>query len=186
MTDNQIIELYEKRDEQAIRETDRTYGKYCYKIADNILHNHQDSEECVSDTWYKVWNLIPPNRPTHLSLYCGRITRNLSFDRWRKKHANKRNDDEMDIILDELVDCIPAKNDVEGELIYSELVQVINSFLLSEKSRERSMFVKRYYYAESVSDIARQYNLKESNVLVILSRIRKRLQMYLDREGYGL
>jgi len=186
MTDYEIIELYLKRDEQAIIESQNTYGAYCYKIADNILHNHEDSEECVNDTWLRTWNLVPPQRPNYLSLFLGKITRNVSFDCWRKKHTKKREQQEMNLVLEELEECIPASMDVEQEILTQELGKIINQFLGGLKQKDREIFLCRYYYVESISNIAVRYGIKESYVLVILSRVRKKLERFLQKEGYQL
>lgn len=186
MNDYQIIELYLKRDEQAIVESQNTYGAYCYKIANNILHNHEDAEECVNDTWLRTWNIVPPQRPNYLALFLGKITRNLSFDRWRKAHAKKRGQQEIELVLDELMECIPDFMDVEQEILAKELGETINHFLKSLKKKDREIFLRRYYYVENVSNIAVDCGLKESYVLVILSRVRKKLVQFLQKEGYQL
>lgn len=186
MKDNEIIELYWKRDEQAIAESENAYGAYCYTVANNILHNYEDSQECVNDTWFRSWNLMPPQKPDYLSLFFGKITRNLCFDRWRKNHAQKRVEQEMHLVLDELQECIPASYDVEQEILAEELGLAVNQFLGTLKKRDREIFLRRYYYVESVFSIASRYEIKESNVLVILSRVRKKLEQFLKKEGYQL
>lgn len=186
MNDSEIIELYWKRDEQAITESQNTYGAYCYTIANNILHNCEDAEECVNDIWLRTWNLIPPQKPKYLSLFLGKITRNLSFDRWRKNHAKKRGEQEIHLVLDELKECIPASDDIEQEILAEELSEKINQFLGVLKKRDREIFLRRYYYVESTWDIANRYAIKESHVLVILSRVRKKLEQFLKKEGYQL
>ncbi|MBO5373420.1 MAG: sigma-70 family RNA polymerase sigma factor [Lachnospiraceae bacterium] len=186
MKDNEIIDLYWNRDEQAITESQNAYGAYCFSIADNILRDYEDAEECVNDTWFRTWNLIPPQKPTYLALFLGKITRNLSFDRWRKKHAKKRIKGEMQTVLDELAECIPSALDVEQEIMTKELGSIINRFLGTLKERDREIFLRRYFYVESVSVIAMHYDFKESYVLVILSRVRKNLEKVLRKEGYRL
>lgn len=186
MTDEDIIELYNRRDENAIIESDNAYGSYCYSIADNILHEHRDSQECVNDTWFRAWNLIPPKKPLYLSVFFGSITRNLSFDVWRKNKAKKRsgNNPEISAILEELEETIPSGESVIDRVIANELAAVINSFIGKLKPRDRAIFLRRYYYADKTSDIAASYNIKESNVLMILSRLRKKLEAHLEKEGY--
>lgn len=183
VTDEQIIELYWKRDEKAIKETNAVYESYCYSIANNILHNYEDSEECVNDTWMKAWNTIPPQRPNYLRIFLAKITRNLSLDKYRAKTANKRGGSELSIILDELEESIPSSTNVEHDVLEKELIQTINCFLHSLPSRNCDLFLRRYFFAEEIGSIARRYGMRESNVFVILSRTRKGLKDYLAKEG---
>lgn len=184
MDDGQIIELYWERKESAVQETNNKYGSYCLKIANQILSNRQDSEECVNDTWLRAWNSIPPKRPDKLRFFLAKITRNLSFDRYKARKAGKRGGSEIDLVLEELEDCLSASGDVETEISMKELEKSMNCFITALPERERGIFLRRYFYAESVSDIAERYFLKESNVLMILSRTRKKLKNYLIKEGY--
>ena len=135
MEDTAILELYWARDEQAIAETQKSYGKYCYSIAYHILHDREDTEECLNDTWMRAWNAIPPKKPNRLELFLGTITRNLSFDRWKAKNAQKRGNGIMDTTLDELAECIPAAHNTEEAVEAAELERSINAFLhtLSEQ-----------------------------------------------------
>ncbi len=182
MQDLQIISLYFERDEQAIVETNRKYGSYCFAIANNILQNQEDSEECVNDTWLRTWNSIPPARPNHLKLFLAKITRNLSFDKYKAKHSQKRGDGELPLVLDELEFCVADSSDVEGELIAKEMEQKVLSFVQNLAEQERNIFLRRYFYVESIGEIAKRYNLKENNVSVILSRTRQKLQQELRKE----
>lgn len=186
MDDNQIIALYWNRAESAITETDKKYGSYCLSVADNILSNHEDAKECVNDTWLRAWQTIPPGRPVQLKLFLAKITRNLSFDKWKERYAKKRGGGAFPVVLDELAECISSSCDVEKELEVLELAGSINQFLHTLPKRECHIFLRRYFYAESVEDIAKRYDLKKSNVLVILSRTRKKLRVHLDKEGYFL
>lgn len=185
MEDDQIIGLYWDRKEEAIRETDQKYGAYCFSVANHILSNEQDSEECVNDTWLRAWDAMPPGRPSCLRLFLARITRNLSFDKYKARAAKKRGG-EMELVLDELEECLAAPDNIEMEISAKELKGCINAFLDSIPERERDIFLRRYFYVDSIGGIAKRYCLKESNVLMILSRSRKRLKAYLGREGYFL
>lgn len=186
MRDEQIVELYWRREERAVEETDRKYGPYCHTVAYNILHNHEDSEECVSDTWLRSWNAMPPHRPAKLQLFLAKITRNLAFDRFKRNTAHKRGAGEMTLVLDELEECIPGPTDVEAELEAKELAQTVNRFARQLPERERNLFVRRYFFTEPVSRIAEKYGLTENNTSVILSRVRQKLKAHLEKEGYTL
>ncbi|WP_434311730.1 RNA polymerase sigma factor [Hominifimenecus sp. rT4P-3] len=185
MEDDQIVKLYWMREENAIQETNAKYGAYCFSIANHILSNVQDSEECVNDTWMRAWNSMPPKRPDRLRLFLARITRNLSFDCYKAKTAKKRGEGEIAAALEELGDCISSPFDVEGETLARELAECVNRFLHTLPPRECDVFLQRYFYVESVAEIGEFYDLKPGNVLTILSRTRKKLKEYLEKEGYG-
>lgn len=184
MLDQQIIELYQQRNETAISATNDSYGPYCYSIANRILCNAEDSQECVNDTWLKTWNSIPPQYPRCFRAFLAKITRNLAFDHFKREHAHKRGAGEIQLVLEELEECIPAKSDVEGEVLFQELQRSIDNFLHGLSEQRRDVFLRRYFYVESAGTIAKRYGLKKSNVLMILSRTRKDLKNYLEREGY--
>lgn len=184
MEDSQIIELYFKRKEEAIKETDSKYGSYCFAIADNILHNAEDAEECVSDTWLKAWNAIPPGRPTVLRMFLAKITRNLSFNRFHARNAEKRGGGEVHLVLEELAECIANESDTESEYIAKELEQSIRSFVRELPEREGNVFVRRYFFTEPVAVIAKRYSMTDNHVMVVLSRTRKKLKEHLSKEGY--
>ena len=184
MSDEQIIELYQKRNELAIRATNDSYGAYCYSIANRILRNTEDSWECVNDTWLRAWSSIPPQCPKCLKTFLAKITRNLAFDRYKREHAHKRGAGEIQLALDELEECVAAKSDVEAELISGEMQRCIDSFLRGLPEQKRDVFLRRYFYVESTAVIAKRYDLKESNVLMILSRTRKELKSHLEKEGF--
>ena len=186
MDDNAILDLYFARDERAINETDRKYGDYCFSIADRILCNYSDSEETVSDTYWKTWNAIPPNRPNYLKLFLARITRNLAFTRWRKLTAAKRMSGETEFVLDELAECIPGKEQIDDQMNAKELERLIRKFLNTLPTRDQAIFLQRYFYVEDVDSIAMYHGMKRSNVHVILSRSRAKLKTYLMEEGYFL
>ena len=184
MRDEDIVELYWQRNEQAITETSNKYEKYCYTISYNILGNVEDCHECVNDTWLSTWNSIPPNRPYSLKMYVARIVRNLSFNRYESMTAQKRNNGQMPLVLDELQECIASDSNVEGEVMARELGRTINRFISSLPETEGNVFIRRYFYSEAVKDIARRYGLKANNVAVMLTRCRAKLKDYLKEEGY--
>ena len=156
MKDAQILDLYWGRQEQAIYETQKVYGNYCYSIAWNILYSREDSDECVNDTWLRAWNAIPPRRPGRLALFLGTITRNLSLDRWKERHAMKRGKGELELALDELAECLPDARDTEAEVEAAELERLVNEFLRSLPERDCNIFLRRYWYVEEYGDIARR------------------------------
>jgi len=184
MEDTKIIELYFARDEQAIVETDRKYGAYCFSLAKAILESVSDAEEMVNDTYLKAWNVIPPNRPKVLKLFLAKITRNLSFSRWRQLSAQKRGGGEMALVLEELESCIPSPVMVEDTVNAKELAETIRSFLDTVPSREQDIFLRRYFFVEESGAIALRYGMKPAAVLRSLSRTRAKLKQYLIREGY--
>ena len=181
MLDDQIIDLYFKRDESAITETSLKYGAYCNKIAFNILGDIFDSEECVNDAYHKTWTSVPPTRPKHLGAYVGRITRNVAIDRYNSRMAQKRGGHAYEESLDELCECIGSEDSVDISLM--ELGAVISNFLKSEKPINRKIFVRRYFYEDSIEDIAKIARLGVSYVKTSLFRTRQRLRLYLAKEG---
>ena len=184
MDDEQILDLYFARDEQALAETDRKYGGYCYSLANGILNSEQDAEETVSDTYLKAWNTIPPHRPGVFKLFLAKITRNLAFSRWRQNTAGKRGGGAMQLVLDELADCICAPVGVEEQYDAKELSRAIRAFLDTLPVREQNIFLRRYFFVEESETIARRYGMKPETVLRTLSRTRTKLKKYLTREGY--
>lgn len=186
MEDKEIIQLYFDRNEQALAETERKYGGYCYTLAYSILKNKEDAEETVSDTWLRVWNAIPPQRPGVLKLFVAKITRNLAFNTYRQQTAQKRGGGEMELVLEELDGCIPAPGGVQDHLDARELSGAIQSFLSLQSKRDRGIFVSRYFHVEECAAIAGRFGLTEGNVYRILSRMRKKLKDHLIREGYDL
>ena len=186
MKDTEIIELYWARDEQAIHESQKSYGRYCYSIAFNILRDREDSDECVNDTWLRAWNVIPPKRPQRLELFLGTITRNLSFDKWKEKHAMKRGNGEMALALDELAECVPDRHDTQAEAEAAELERLVNRFLRSLPERECNVFLRRYWYVEEYGAIASRYGMKLNTVKTILFRTRSKLKKFLEKEGVVL
>lgn len=184
MEDNQIVELYWQKNADAISETVSKYGAYCFAIAKNILRNTEDSEECVNDTWLHTWNAIPPQKPNVLRMFLAKITRNLAFNRFNARNAEKRGGGEIALVLDELGECLGGGADVEATYEAKELRQCIRCFVQALPEREGNVLVRRYFFAESVTDIAKRYGLRENNVMVILSRTRRKLKAHLLKEGY--
>ena len=183
MEDKQIVSLYWARDPQAIDRSQEKYGPYCLSIARSILRQEQDAEESVNDTWLGAWNAMPPQRPSILSSFLGRITRNLSFDRCRRQNAEKRGGGSLPLALDELSECVPAPGRVEQALEARELAEAIDRFLRTLPERECSIFLRRYWYVDSVQDIAARYALRENTAKSILFRTREKLRRYLAGEG---
>ena len=186
MNDEQILDLYFARDEQALVETDRKYGGYCFTLANSILHNDQDAEETVSDTYLKAWNAIPPKRPGIFKMFLAKITRNLAFSRWRAYSAEKRGGGEMELVLEELADCLAAPGSVEDTMDAKELARAIRAFLDTLPQREQNIFLRRYFFVEESAVIAKRYDMKPATVLRTLSRTRRKLKTYLTREGYTI
>lgn len=184
MTDEQIVGLYWQRSELALFETKEKYGSYCRTVACNILQNQDDAEECVNDTWLRIWNSIPPQRPAHLRPFLAKITRNLAFDRYKAQTAEKRGSGETALILDELNECVSSGGSAEAQVFARELADSINDFVHTLPRRECSVFVRRYFFAEPIDAIAKKYSLSPNNVMVILSRTRKKLKAHLKKEGY--
>lgn len=184
MEDNQIVDLYWNRDTNAIKESSKKYGDYCFSIANNILHNNEDSEECVNDTWLRSWNAIPPSRPKSLRLFLAKITRNLSFDCLIAKSAQKRGSGEIDLVLDELSECVSSNSDVASEYEFKELCLFIQQFVDNLPSKDKTIFLRRYFFADSVADISAMLGISENNIMVNLCRTRKKLKFCLQKEGF--
>jgi len=186
MEDAGIIALYFDRNESAITESSLKYGAYCAAIAHNILNSAPDEEECVSDTWLHAWNAMPPQRPSVLSAFFGKITRNLSFDRYKKLHRQKRGGGRMDAVLDELAECVSGRDDTESAWDEKELAAELTRFLQGLSEEKRTLFILRYWSADSVADIAERVGMSENNVSVTLSRIRGKLKTYLIERGFDV
>ena len=186
MLDEDIIHLYWERNEEAISETASKYGSYLHKIANNILNNHEDSEECVNDTYNKAWNSIPPSRPNSLSAFLGKITRNLSINRYKELRAQKRRSDQTDLILDEIGEIASDGEGPEDKAIEQALIKAINDFLADLPKDKRIMFVRRYWYADDLKQIATRLNTSENNISVTLKRIRTKLNGYLTERGFDI
>ena len=186
MEDQAIIDLYWARKEQALEESDRKYGGFCRTIAYNILHSLEDSEECVNDTWLRAWNTMPPQRPGVLQAFLGRITRNLSLDRYKAARADKRGGGQMPLALEELGDCVPSAASVEEALALEELTRLLDRFLRALPERECCIFLRRYWYVDGTKEIARRYDMAEGSVKSTLYRTRQKLRAALEKEGVVL
>ena len=183
MDDQKIIDLYWSRSESAITETDQKYGKYCCSIAYNILTNNEDAEESVSDTYMAAWNAMPPQRPSILATFLGKITRHLSIDRWRSRNRYKRGGGEIVLALEELEDCVADNQTLEKTYERKQLALICNRFLESLPETERQVFLCRYWYLDSISVIASYYGCSDSKVTSMLHRTRKKLREVLKKEG---
>lgn len=183
MEDNHIVELYWARSERAISETSLKYGEYCYSISYRILVNIEDANECVNDTYLGAWNSMPPHRPSILSTFLGKITRCISINRWKQNNRDKRGAGEITLALDELSDCIPSPMDMESVIESNELATAINSFLSVLPDTERDVFVCRYWFLASVSEISQKFDFSQSKTKSMLMRTRRKLYQYLQKEG---
>ena len=184
MDDSEIIELYFLRDEQAIDETDKKYGKLCLNIAKNVLGNNYDAEECVNDTYLSIWNVIPPTRPNRFAAFISKIVRNLSIKRLDYNLANKRSR-YLTVSFAEL-ECVLSSDCIESKIEQEEIAKKISAFLWEEKEDARNVFIRRYYFFDSIGDIAEKYSYTESKVKNMLYRSRERLKAYLKNEGVEL
>ncbi|MCI8465355.1 MAG: sigma-70 family RNA polymerase sigma factor [Lachnospiraceae bacterium] len=185
MEDEKILELLFARSEEAIKALAEKYGTRCRKLAGSILGNDRDAEECVNDAYLGIWNTVPPKRPNSLSAYLLGIVRNCSTTRYHTNTAKKRNSF-YDAALDELEECIPSGNGVEDVILAGELARLLNSFLETLKKEDRILFVCRYWYSDSVLELAKQFGMSSNRISVRLFRIRDRLRRFLQKEGYVL
>ena len=186
MEDNLIVELYFERDERAIAETNKKYGKYCFSVANNILSNEQDSEECINDTWNRAWNAMPPQRPNNLKLFLAKLVRNLALDKIKHSTREKRGKNNLNIALDEISEIISDASNIEDYIESKEFMISVNLFLKELPMRDCNIFVSRYFYLETVEQISNKYALTPSNVNKILSRTRIKLKEFLKKEGYSV
>jgi RNA polymerase sigma-70 factor (ECF subfamily) len=186
MKDEAIIELFWARSEAAIHEIDRAYGRFCQSIAYSILRVHEDAEETVNDTWLKAWDAIPPERPHHLKGFLGRITRQLSINRLERETAQKRGAGQYALALEELAECIPDQSRSEDLAELTALRDALNRFLRSLPTEPRSVFLRRYWYAQSIAEIAAGCGMSESKVKSMLLRTRNKLRKLLTEEGFAL
>lgn len=182
MEEDAILNSLYEREESAIAQLAQTFGPYCASIARNILSNDQDVEEILNDTWLRAWNSIPPAKPAHLKLYVSRITRNLSFDRFRSQSREKRGSGEAALALDELSECI-GSGSPEQTLEAEELRNALNFFLSTLPQRDRQIFLFRYFHLLPAETIAKRVSIRPDHVRTILSRTRKKLRQYLLKEG---
>lgn len=184
MEDLKIVELYWARDEAAIAESSAKYGGYCYQIAFRILTLREDAEECVGDTWLRAWEAMPPNRPSRLDTFLGKITRNLSLDRWRAQRARKRWQGQAELALSELGECVSAPGGVEQEAEAAALAESLNRFLEGLPQEKRVLFVRRYWYLCSIEELAAWSGKRRGTVSAALHRMRQALREHLEKEGF--
>ncbi len=183
MTDRDIIDLYIKRDERAIAESQKKYEDYCYSVAMRILGDSCDAEECVNDTWFIAWERVPIEKPDNLGAYLSRITHNTAVARLRKQTAEKRGGGEMPLVFEELSECLPGSDGADSPVLLNELAASVNRFYETLPKKHRAIFVARYYSARSFAAIASAAGTSEANVRMILSRTRKKLREHLEKEG---
>ena len=186
MEDHMIIDLYWARSERAIAESQEKYGAYCHTIARRILEREEDAEECVNDTWLRAWNAMPPQRPSILSAFFGKLTRNLSLDRWRRLRAAKRGGDQVELALHELEDCLPDRRRPDEALEAAETAALISAFLRRQREEDRKLFIRRYFHLESLAELGTRFGLTEGQIKSRLHRMRKRLKAELEREGVAV
>lgn len=186
MEDEQIVSLYWAREESAIRETEKKYDRYLTKIAHNILNNPEDSRESVNDTYLAAWNSMPPHRPSVLSAYLAKLTRRISIDCFRYRTREKRLGSEYAISLSELGDCVSGGNTTEEIVNVKLLADAIGIYLRTQSAEARTAFLARYYFLDSVRDVAAYLGISESKCKSLLYRTRIGLKAYLEKEGFCL
>ncbi len=184
LDDVEIVKQFTARNETAVSAAMEKYKSYCMKIALNILRSREDAEECVNDAFLKAWELIPPHNPQTLSTFLGKITRNLAISRYRQTQAEKRGGGETAAAFEELSEIVSGEADVQGEAERKELLEEINAFLRRLPERQRNVFICRYWFCESVREVAERFSISEGNVSVILNRTRQKLREYLQKRGF--
>ena len=185
-TEREIIALYRSRDENAIRMTAEALGGYCYTVAYNVLNSREDAEECVNDTYLAVWNAIPPANPASLKSFVSSITRRLALNRYKEQNRDKRGGGQVPLALEELSDVVSDTEDIPADYARKELLESVSRFLRRCSPRDRGLFLDRYVRLEPTAVLAKRYGVKEAQVLLILSRTRKKLKAQLEKEGYTL
>lgn len=183
MTDKEITEMFFNRDEQAISAAEERYGGYCYAVAKNILQSDQDAEEVVADALYKAWESIPPHKPDNLPGYLAKIAKNISLNRYAESHAQKRGGGQLPLILEELTECVSKGDNVEKAVEQKEITAAINGFLARLPRKKRDIFVLRYWYCLSISEISDKTGERENTVAVTLLRLRNKLYEHLEKRG---
>lgn len=186
MQDDRIIALFWARNEQAIRETSEKYGKLCFSIALNVLHDSKDSEECVNDTWLGAWNAIPEARPKNFSAFLARIVRNLALKRYEYRSAQKRNFSGAAVCLDELAECVSGRASAEDEWESRRIETLLNRFLAELPEQKRNVFLLRYWFFESVEEIGKRTGFSGSKIKSMLFHMRRKLRAFLESEGVEL
>lgn len=184
MDDNEIVKLFTERSEEAVAAAVKKYKTYCMRIAVNIIHSREDAEECVNDVFMKAWELIPPHKPENLQAFLGKLTRNLAINRHRGMLAEKRGSGDAMLAFEELSAVISDSTSIENEAERRELLNEISAFLKKLPERKRNIFIARYWYCESIRDIAEKFSVSESNASVILNRTRRKLREHLLKRGF--
>lgn len=184
MQDKEIVRGIAQKDETALTAAQLKYGSYCLTVAGRIVGSLETAEECVNDALHSAWQSIPPQQPENLKLYLAAITRNTALNRIKAETAQKRGGREIDAVFDELTECIAAGETPESVVLEQQLGETVKAFLKTLPQRERDIFLRRYFFTEPTKEIAKRFGIRESNVLMILSRTRKKLRNYLQREGY--
>lgn len=184
MEDSQIVQLFWDRDPRAVEAAAAQYGGYCTAVARNILGSAEDAEECVNDAWLAAWNSIPPHRPVLLSTFLGKLTRNIALNRLKRDRADKRGRGDASLALDELAEVVSDRDTVETELARRALLAAIDAWLGGLPAKKRGLFVCRYWYFDTVADIAARYGMRENHVSVTLNRLRADLRKYLRERGF--
>lgn len=183
MVDQAIISMFEQRNEQAISESEQQYGALCRSVARSITGSDEDAEECLNDAMLAAWNAIPPAKPINFCAYLLRLVRNSAYNRYHAAHAEKRNAANIAGSIDELAEIIPDRGDVADEVERREMIDAVNAFLKELPLKQRDLFVRRYWYAEDIGTLSDMFHMTESHVTMTLSRLRRRLQKYLRKEG---
>ena len=186
MEDEKIIELFECRNESSITALSEKYGRLCGAVAQKILGDFTETEQCLNDTYFRVWNSIPPAKPTSLSAFAAAITRNIALMRLRQRRAEKRGGSENALSFDELDEYVSGGHSIESEAERKELVGTINEFLYKQPELKRQLFIRRYWGCCGISELAERFGMSESNVTVTLTRVRKKLKEYLQRRGFEI
>ena len=183
MDDQEIIARFFARDEEGLAAAQERYGDYCAAVARNLLSDQRDQEECLSDTWLRAWNTIPPQRPRSLGAFLAKITRNLAIDCLRSGNTARRGGGQTTLALEELGECVSQAGSPEGELDRQAAVEALNRFLDGLPPLQREVFLRRYWYLDSVGEIARRFSMSQSKVKTMLFRTRQKLRTYLEQEG---
>ena len=185
MEDNKIIDLFWNRDEDAIKHTEMKYGAYCHTIALNILSIQEDAEECVSDTWLRAWNNMPPQRPLNLRIWLGKVVRNCALNVWDRNHAKKRYHG-IESLFEELADCLSSDDNAVQALEVKELNLLINDWLKTLSASDRALFIRRYWGAESLSVLAKDWHISSAKLAQKMYRLRCNLRSVLQKEGVNI
>ncbi|MBE6562061.1 MAG: sigma-70 family RNA polymerase sigma factor [Ruminococcaceae bacterium] len=184
-TDREILDLFLARAEDAIEALRVKYGRLCQRIAMNILHSAEDAEECASDTYMAVWETVPPREPDPLMPYVGRLARNFALDRYRYLHAARRSGG-GDVLLSEIEEIVSGTDGAEDEAMRGALAAAISRFLREQKADDRRLFVRRYWYGDDVQSLSREMGIRAGSAAVRLHRMRERLRVFLENEGFSV